>query len=647
MVRGLLPVILAIAGTVIAASALQASKPAGASELLQNAGFESGSSGWAVEGAAAATNNSVSGSALELTGTSTVTVRQIVGAEEWAVYSGSAWVAGATGSATMSFRFLNSDLLDVYAAAPLPAEVLLSPGYAPISYAATAPASAVHVEIRIRLLPGPDGSVHAFLDEASLVMSVAPNPPTATPTEPSSETPTTVNGSATAVTPAPGVSPGSTTTAAAGTATPGGTADTGGLLRNGGFEAGSAAAPSAWSKFGGTMGISSSARTGSRAVTLYSDTSSTKWIYQGAGVVPGEWYEASGWGRVTAGQCELFIRLSWYASEDGSGTAIDNVDSDLHTGGSWGEMRVVAQAPGNARSVRVRLMVRPLGTTTVAFDDVWLVVTTEPLPPHEEEVPDGENVEPTATTAARPGGAPPPPGSTGTTPLLSGARTLRLSEFMSDPEQAGRDSPLEWVELVNTGTEAINLEGWKLGDALALDVLPAASVPAGGYIVVAGKEAGFAEGVAVVRVPDGEIGRGLNNGGDVIRLIAPDGSAVDAISYGDNRTVFDAPPRAPGPGETLGLLNPEDAASSDGWALTDRPSPGAPNTFPVATSVVAGERTPGSSPRQPVEVIEGGNGSSKVPWVILGSLGGVGLLGAWSAGRRGIAEIRKRFGRGS
>ncbi|MFN8508906.1 MAG: hypothetical protein U0547_15255 [Dehalococcoidia bacterium] len=50
----------------------------------------------------------------------------------------------------------------------------------------------------------------------------------------------------------------------------------------------------------------------------------------------------------------------------------------------------------------------------------------------------------------------------------------------------------------------------------------------------------------VVRVPDGAIGRGINNGGDVLRLAAPDGREVDAISFGDNGEEFSPPPPAPG-----------------------------------------------------------------------------------------------------
>lgn len=275
---------------------------------------------------------------------------------------------------------------------------------------------------------------------------------------------------------------------------------------------------------------------------------------------------------------------------------------------------------------------------------------------------------PTATKTATPPKGPtatrtPVPGSGGAggptaTSVVgagnSGPKTLRISEFMSDPEEAGRDSPFEWVELVNAGDAAVDLEGWSIGDAGAVDVLGAAVVAPGGYVVVAGRDASFPEGVAVARVGDGEIGRGLNNAGDVIRLLAPDGTVVDAISYGDNRSVFDAPPPEPGSGETLGLRHPRADASSQSWGVTLGPSPGSANRFPAPASPTestsgGGEERPEGTPRavQLVEVETGGNGPSELTWMVLGGAIVAGAAGAtWTLGPRLAGEVRRRWRRG-
>lgn len=183
--------------------------------------------------------------------------------------------------------------------------------------------------------------------------------------------------------------------------------------------------------------------------------------------------------------------------------------------------------------------------------------------------------------------------------------------------------------------------------------MPAAMIAPGEYVVIAGGDAVLPGGVAVVRLEDGEIGRGLNNAGDVIRLMAPDGTVVDAMSYGDNRTVFDAPPAAPGPGETLGLREPGSEASLWSWAVTSRPSPGAANVFPVPASpptpTGGGEERPAGTPRaiQLVEVETGSNGPSEITWVVLGGAIVAGAAGAtWTLGPRLAGEVRRRWRRG-
>lgn len=219
---------------------------------------------------------------------------------------------------------------------------------------------------------------------------------------------------------------------------------------------------------------------------------------------------------------------------------------------------------------------------------------------------------------------------------------LRISEVLSDPEEAGRDSAFEWVELMNTSDSVIELAGWALGDARELDIFPAASVPPGGFVVIAGKSANFAPDTLVVRVADGEIGGGLNNAGDALRLVAPGGSEVDALSFGDDTSVFDRPPPAPDAGVTLGSRAPGADPDARNWAITERPTPGEPNVFPSGKSPVPSRnatppRAYAADPDAPDVAVHRGEGDSPIPWIV--------LAGAAAAGGAGVALSRERLGK--
>jgi hypothetical protein len=238
------------------------------------------------------------------------------------------------------------------------------------------------------------------------------------------------------------------------------------------------------------------------------------------------------------------------------------------------------------------------------------------------------------------------------------AATLRISEVMSDPAEPGRDAPTEWLELVNYGEEPIDLAGWRIEDASSGDVLTTAMILPGAYLVVAGGAAAFADDVAVMRVADGEIGNGLANGGDLLRLVHPGGEVVDAISFGENQAVFQPGPPAPGSGATIGL-RAFSGAGATSWQTTLRPTPGEPNVFETTGTAVAGVMTAapaqsGSTPSATATTSEGDGppvedddgGGSITPWLILGGLAGLTVGMGYAALAPRIKKWReKRRGR--
>lgn len=95
-----------------------------------------------------------------------------------------------------------------------------------------------------------------------------------------------------------------------------------------------------------------------------------------------------------------------------------------------------------------------------------------------------------------------------------------INEFLPDP--TGSDADNEFIEVLNLGTSAVDLSGWKLDDAdggSTAYVIPAGTMAgAGGYI-------SFTRAVTKLA---------LNNDGDSVRLLSPDASVKASTSYGDS-----------------------------------------------------------------------------------------------------------------
>lgn len=93
---------------------------------------------------------------------------------------------------------------------------------------------------------------------------------------------------------------------------------------------------------------------------------------------------------------------------------------------------------------------------------------------------------------------------------------LRIASLVPDP--AGDDFSDEQATLTNTGTQPVNLAGWKLRDlaenAWSLDGLGT---------LAPGRQATIRRNGAPMA---------LNNGGDTVELVAPDGTVVQTLQYG-------------------------------------------------------------------------------------------------------------------
>lgn len=435
------------------------------------------------------------------------------------------------------------------------------------------------------------------------------------------------------------------------------------MLANGDFESISEGKPMYWEKLGGTMFADGNAAGGSYAACLESTTSSIKWLYQIVKVEPGGWYGGSAQAKVS-GAGEASIRISWYTSDDGSGSQIEAVEGSTSASASWSSIGIgPVQAPDGAHSARYRLSLRPLGNATACFDNASFQPVDEPAeaptaPPSGPNVAPTSGTDPATPTRASSTATPRPlsggsagPSSPGNVVALVSGGGVRISEILSDPDESGRDADFEWVELTNIGSEALNLDGWRLGDANRSQVLSAFVLPPGSYVVVAGQAASLPSSVAAIRIAGGTIGNGLGNTGDAVRLLSPTGDVVDEVSYGDDGTVFEPAPPAPSRGRTLGVRDPSADPASENWAVTLRPTPGEPNVFPAApATAVAGVATKGpkqeDGQRDAGAAVVPSGGGSNAPWMVLIGLGGLSIGAASIALGPRARSLAQRVRRG-
>ncbi|MEX1254337.1 MAG: hypothetical protein WEE64_08345 [Dehalococcoidia bacterium] len=214
---------------------------------------------------------------------------------------------------------------------------------------------------------------YAYIDDLSLE-AVPPAVPCPTPTRP--PLPTQLPPGSTS--PAPTDPPGGPPTGQPGAAAP--PLPMTSLLANGGFEVAQAGRPAGWRTQGGVLGqVASPVHGGRFAAAFASASDSTKWAYQTVPVTALAWYELDGYVSLNDSGVEgALLRVSWYASTDGSGSALANVDSTEELVSRESRYRYLTtgpmQAPPGARSAKARVLLRPRSASggVIYIDDVAL-----------------------------------------------------------------------------------------------------------------------------------------------------------------------------------------------------------------------------------------------------------------------------------
>ena len=338
-----------------------------------------------------------------------------------------------------------------------------------------APPGVHSAKARILLRPHSDVNALIYIDDVSFRPAAPPPPPTPTVTPTATET----SSATPAVSATPPNAPATSTATSNGPVIA--TTASGGLLVNGGFEAAEEDRPIGWQSHGGLLAqVSRPVRSGAFAAAFFSSTTSTKWAFQTVSVSPAAWYQLDAF--VYQDDPEVaaaFLRISWYASADGSGPAVA-VDSSSLLDTPESRYRQLTtgpvQAPPGVHSAKARFLLRPRSeATAIIYVDDISFHTTEPPPPTASlaaaasDGPQGSSRSVVATAG----------GSSNARPV---SETLGVSRAGPAPRFAPQPTPVirrhadTLQEASPTPTSSRGLPWWPFalaGGALVLGVLAA------------------------------------------------------------------------------------------------------------------------------------------------------------------------------
>lgn len=368
----------------------------------------------------------------------------------------------------------------------------------------------------------------------------------------------------------------------------------GNLLANPGFESGK----SSWVGTGSFEIVSAPVHSGANAakvrgsIVQYVDA-----VYAGAG------YTFSAWAvKNDPAVSGVRLVLDW---KDAGGNSLRRDASALLSTNSPDYRQLslgpVIAPPG---SRRVQVILDSSGAGYSYFDDALLVMSSPPptnTPTPSPSATATSTPRPTFTrTPTRPPSPTPSP-----TALPAGALTINELLYQPAPSAGTPEARREWAELYNALPTAVSLDNFRLGDGEDEDILPAFLLPPGGFVVVTGSEEAFRADFPdfaglLLELEDGTLGNGLNNAGDALLLRDPAGRLVDALSYGDDTSVFPTPCPLVAAGHSL-EREPAgwDTDRAEDFVERDAPSPGgtpAPTSTPTHTPTVTPSATPTLAP---------------------------------------------------
>src|SRR5215831_10348459 len=106
-----------------------------------------------------------------------------------------------------------------------------------------------------------------------------------------------------------------------------------------------------------------------------------------------------------------------------------------------------------------------------------------------------------------------------------------IDEIMADPSPPIGLPNNEWIELKNTSDHAVNLQGWRVGDAGGVSgMMPDCNLQPDSFVIICNSSSvaamsSFGTAISVTNFPS------LDNDGDQIFLMASNGNTIHAVAY--------------------------------------------------------------------------------------------------------------------
>lgn len=170
------------------------------------------------------------------------------------------------------------------------------------------------------------------------------------------------------------------------------------------------------------------------------------------------------------------------------------------------------------------------------------------------------------------------------------AYDIIIDELMADPTPVTGLPDVEWIELKNTSSFSINLQNWRIGKPTGISgAMPAYILKPDSMVVIGASSSiaslqPFGPAIAVGSFPT------LNNTGDQLYLLAPDGTTVHAIDYSDTWYGNELKKQGGWSLEMIDTRNP--CNGSNNWKASEDALGGTPGKINAVDAINPDESTP-------------------------------------------------------
>ena len=204
--------------------------------------------------------------------------------------------------------------------------------------------------------------------------------------------------------------------------------------------------------------------------------------------------------------------------------------------------------PSSTPSSAFTLTLTSVHTATPTSTSTFVLIPTETMTPSYTIT---STPTPTSTRAITSTATSTPTHSSSITPTMTSTPTpeppsgsVVINEVFYNAPSGWSEPADEWIELYNNTDQDVDLAYWVVEDNVDRFVLPDdAVIPARGYLVLAYDRASFHTHWGLVAIAYGPTAGNLrlSNTGDRLILKTSEGSVVDQMSYGDDKSVLDPP----------------------------------------------------------------------------------------------------------